>query len=284
MPAQLSPITELVTATPAEIDGEIAECEQIMAQFAMAIKNSERAITRARLDTLLTSGQREEMIAKYTSQIAELGDRRAEMSTRVGELHSEFRRRGGWTRYYLVDANNGHVHSSVSCSSCYLSTRYYWLTSESGRTAEDVVEQARAQACTVCFPWAPVTEQQGSYRTPSQAEADAKREVLEAKRAAKRVALMWMPDGVTPLTETDSDGTRVFRSSSQVKTERAARNMALQSAKDLAFYGVDHPMARGWAITLADCVAAIAARAGISADDLRAELETKAQKWLAKQS
>lgn len=71
-------------------------------------------------------------------------------------LDAEWDRRGGWSRFFLVQNNNGHIHSSMNCSTCYARTEYGWLTELSGLTEADAVEAYGTILCSVCFPSAPV--------------------------------------------------------------------------------------------------------------------------------
>lgn len=106
-----------------------------------------------------------------------------------------------WTRYYLVDNANGHVHSSTSCSTCYPTTQYYWCVEQSGLTAEELVELAGEEACTVCFPDAPVAtlNRPSLLSTPEREELArkrAEREARSAELAQKREAnSLTNPDG-----------------------------------------------------------------------------------------
>lgn len=62
----------------------------------------------------------------------------------------------GWSRFFLVNA--GHIHRSMSCSSCNKgrsATVFTWLPELSGLTEADAVAAHGAHLCTVCFPTAP---------------------------------------------------------------------------------------------------------------------------------
>ena len=62
----------------------------------------------------------------------------------------------GWSRFFLVTQANGHIHSSMSCSTCYPTTQYGWLPTLSGLTEADAVAAQGPRLCTICFPSAPV--------------------------------------------------------------------------------------------------------------------------------
>lgn len=103
-------------------------------------------------------------------------------------FNAEFERRGGWTRGFLV--TDGHVHSSMNCSTCYITTSYYWLVEFSGRTEAEVVEAAGERACTVCYPSAPVDvlKRESTLFTPAERDRAAERAQREAEKDARRAA------------------------------------------------------------------------------------------------
>ena len=59
-----------------------------------------------------------------------------------------------WSRFFLVP--DGHIHSSMNCSSCRITTAFSWLPTLSGLTEKDAVEAHGPNLCTFCFPSAPV--------------------------------------------------------------------------------------------------------------------------------
>ena len=68
-------------------------------------------------------------------------------------LHAEFARRGGWTRAFLVVGGDGHVHSSMDCSTCNRGvepTRFQWMVEFSGTTEAEVVAAAGWRATVTC--------------------------------------------------------------------------------------------------------------------------------------
>ena len=62
----------------------------------------------------------------------------------------------GWSRFFLVTSSAGHVHSSTSCSSCYMTTTFALLTELSAQSCEDAIAEVGETLCTVCFPDAPI--------------------------------------------------------------------------------------------------------------------------------
>lgn len=69
--------------------------------------------------------------------------------------HDEYDRRP-WSRFFLVTSSDGHIHSSLQCSTCRPTTGYKWLPDLSGKTEADAVAAEGTRLCSVCFPSAPV--------------------------------------------------------------------------------------------------------------------------------
>lgn len=96
------------------------------------------------------------------------------------KIHNEFRRRGGWPRYYLVTSSQGHIHSSTDCHTCRPTTRYGWMPEYSGLTEQEAISRLGNYAealCSVCFPNAPVAGKR--QLTKAQAGRLARAEVVE---------------------------------------------------------------------------------------------------------
>lgn len=61
-----------------------------------------------------------------------------------------------WARFFLVTSSNGHIHSSMHCSTCHPTTSYAWLPQLSGLDEAAAVADQGPRLCSVCFPSAPV--------------------------------------------------------------------------------------------------------------------------------
>lgn len=61
-----------------------------------------------------------------------------------------------WNRFFLVTNADGHIHSSLRCSTCHPTTSFVWLPELSGLTEADAVAAYGPKLCSVCFPTAPV--------------------------------------------------------------------------------------------------------------------------------
>ena len=69
-----------------------------------------------------------------------------------------------WSRFFWVQNNGGHVHSSMNCSTCNNGrnlTRFGWNPDLSGLTEADAVAKLGPSLCTICFPSAPVEHTMG---------------------------------------------------------------------------------------------------------------------------
>jgi hypothetical protein len=84
-------------------------------------------------------------------------------------LAVEFRRRGGWSRFFTVPG--GHVHSGQRCvgGSIRPSTRIGWNPELSGKSEAEALTHFGALGhvmCTHCFPHAPVIQPLSTLRCP----------------------------------------------------------------------------------------------------------------------
>jgi hypothetical protein len=125
-----------------------------------------------------------------------------------------------WTRAFLVINSNGHVHSSMDCSTCFATTRYNWLIQYSNDDEKTIVEDAGQDACTVCYPSAPADVLNRASRIVTadkiaKAQAKAERDAKKAERIAKEKANAPTASGEF-LTYKEGKYTRV------IKTERSA--------------------------------------------------------------
>ena len=125
-----------------------------------------------------------------------------------------------WTRAFLVINSNGHVHSSMDCSTCFPTTRYQWLIQYSNDDEKTIVEDAGKDACTICYPSAPAEVLNRPSRIVTadkvaKAAAKVERDAKKAARIAKEKANAPTASGEF-LTYKEGKWTRV------IKTERSA--------------------------------------------------------------
>lgn len=177
----------------------------------------------------------------------------------VQPYDEEYVARGRWTRAYLVDNSNGHVHSSMHCSSCFPTTRFHWLVEMADHTEAEIVEKAGERACTVCYPSAPVEvlSRPTQFFTPDEQAKARAREVREAARAAKEAATVVVPN----YYRYGSTVPRTFT----YKTPRAASNALAGELSSLCWYGMSHSDSTRWLANVDALREALAAK-GVAYD------------------
>lgn len=161
--------------TPVEIDTAIAEQLFTLAKAERDVQAQEQRTYSYDLD-------------KHASALAALDREQAKLD----ELQNLYT---GWTRYWHVTNTNGHIHTSQSCTSCFMDTQYGWRTDFSGLTVEQVVEREAYNACTVCMPIAPAEQKaareyyNAQQRAAKKAEKDAARRVKDLAKADRAHSL-----------------------------------------------------------------------------------------------
>jgi hypothetical protein len=226
------------TSTPAECDTELAtlfdkrgtvarylhgEVERLAAHEAEAAHraaNDGTALHRWNLLHGYDLANVQRSIGQYRTEIAEL-------DAQIDPIDEEFTARGGWTRFFLVRASNGHIHSSMSCVTCFPTTQYSWLPERSGSDEAETVEMAGDSACTICYPSAPVADRHNPRPNRLDTAEDRAhrlaREAEKAAKAAKKLATgISNPDGTELREASDKWG-----SGREIKTERAAELKAV---------------------------------------------------------
>ena len=199
---------------------------------------------------------------------------RAQVITEYREMNAVYLEEK-WNRAFLVKNANGHVHKSRSCSTCFESTEFAWLTDFSGADEAEIVEAAGEMACTVCYPSAPaevlnrpstiVNEEKVAKKA-----ARAEREAKKAERDAKRKAAAPTASG-EPLLLPNRYGRDYME---EIKTERTAVSEWYGAVDYLGFTrdeaGKDLLRNR-----MALIEEALAGKHGVTVEEKRAELEAK---------
>ena len=162
---------------------------------------------------------RAEEISKCEEKIATFQDELFKVGNQILDLDAIYDQ-DPWTRAFLVINNNGHVHSSLDCSTCFPTTRYQWLIQYSNDDENTIVEDAGQDACTICYPSAPAETLNRPSRIVTadkiaKAQAKAEREAKKAERIAKEKANAPTASGKF-LTYKDGKWTR------EIRTERSA--------------------------------------------------------------
>jgi hypothetical protein len=289
----------LSTATPVEIDTELArlygEEGALRTRRDSIIEDLHRVAGDKKVHSGRSSrwgmtlsealdGAREAATkADYTGSSAqrtlnsfhEIATKLADNEREANPFRAEFDRRGGWTRAFLVVSNGqGHVHRSMSCSTCYPTTVFHWVIEFSGKDEAEVVEAAGERACTVCYPSAPVDVLKRPSRIFSTDEIAAQkareeREAAKVARDAKKLAAAITPDG-SELKITDAHGHREY-----FKTERAATTWLVQSIGHHRAYGYTASPAAEQTV-----IEALAAKHGRTVEEVTDEIEAKVKAWI----
>jgi len=219
---------------PADIDVPLAEIYQRMFTHMNKISSAQgsiesyRAHTARELQNLQARGVEDKdgyYANRYQKTIADLENQIEQERALLDDVkmeaepyEAEFTARGGWSRFYQVTNSNGHVHTSMHCSSCNSSTEFHWHADRSGSTDDEIVADAGEEACTFCFPNAPVdtTNRPSKMDTPARAQQKADRQARFEKKAAADAAKL-----AKSITNPDGTPLRLDKYT-VIKTERAA--------------------------------------------------------------
>jgi hypothetical protein len=193
-----------------------------------------------------------------------------------------------WSRFFLVTNTDGHIHSSMGCSTCHHTTQFAWLPLLSDQTEAEAVAEHGGILCTVCYPSAPTewTDQ------PSHAKRAAmdERAAAKAARDAKKLEKALRPDGSTITligTEQVNGRGQTYTRKTQITTLAQAKTW-LREISDVRAEGrylADSYIAQSncWTVdNEATITFAIAAKTGTTASAVRDEFTAKAEKKAAK--
>jgi len=221
----------------------------------------------------------------YANKIPQVESEIRELVEKLGEVIKEVRRLEafytGWSRAYLVSNTNGHIHSSTDCSTCFIDTRFVWLTDLSGQDRLEIAGLAGERACSVCFPDAPSEYflRKCQLEDPAVVKAREERNAAKAVREAKRIAI--------GITNPDGSPVKVRRQLSkyleELKTERTAQIWLVDSLLWIAeFNEVKQSHQVEWKAILEEDVEivliALAFKRGQEVEEVRAELQAKVAK------
>lgn len=177
-----------------------------------------------------------------------------------------------WTRAFLVINSNGHIHSSMDCTTCFDSTRYEWLTAYSADDEATIVAAAGETACTVCYPSAPadILNRPSTIQSKARAEkeaAAAARAEAKAKREAKRIASAPTATGESIFVpSTWRDGRP-----EEIKTERTAVS-EWYTRQDYIGWAMYADRAHEMRVGQRIIEEALAGKRGVSVEEVRADL------------
>lgn len=248
----------LTTATPAEIDTQLADLQEKLAD--LQFRSATRASWLKKLD-LSGPYAPHRQAEKLQDELSEIRGQITEVLDAIAPLNAEYTRRGGWTRAFLVANSNGHVHSSQNCSTTFISTRWSWLPTLSGKDEAEIVEAAGSDACTVCYPSAPVEALSRPRSVFSKDEVTAQaeraeRDAAKAERLRKKIAKGLTADG-SELVVRHGSVRETFR------TEQAATSYVVGKLADVRTWR-QRPLEADELAANAQIVEAIAAKHGMT--------------------
>ena len=180
-----TPLLQMTELTAPEIDARLADIARRRAAVEAAVH---RLLWVRRRDGRVVE---RELGPTGLAQLDELRAKLAELGAESAPYEKEFSRRGGWSRFFLCLNAEGHVHSSLACSTLRRETQMAWLPELSGRIEAEMVAEHGNGACTVCFPSAPTMAgfvDGTSARARRTAEERAARDAEAAARRTAKVA------------------------------------------------------------------------------------------------
>jgi len=146
--------TQTTTVDPKAVDATIAELSVKLAQVLARKVRAEKTIAESEKGKYVSRWSLQDAREQLPELAAERDRLRDELAP-WEHIYAEHR----WSRFFLVQNNGGHIHSSMSCSTCNKLgqlTDFGWLPELSGMTEADAVAAHGAILCTVCYPSAPV--------------------------------------------------------------------------------------------------------------------------------
>lgn len=163
--------------TPPQIDTELSRIWAVESKAEVRLAGYEKILSEWGEHRYAGDKQR------YISQVFELEAKIAACRDEATPYQNEYNRRP-WRRFFLVTNQNGHIHTSMSCSTCFHDTQYAWLPSYSGMADEKIVGLEAYRCCTICMPIAPA-EQKAARVAYTKAQRDAKAAERQAKADEK---------------------------------------------------------------------------------------------------
>lgn len=214
-------MNDLTTKSPAEIDTALAEINGRLDYPLGVLASLHKALDRQGRYAL-----REDDRQRYEREVDTYQGQVDALLLQAAPLDEEFIARGGWSRAFLCLATGGHIHATRACSTTRWNTAFGWLPQVSGKDEAEIVAAAGADACTVCYPTAPV-ESLTRPRTlfhESEVEAQARRVALTARKA--ELAAKRAKNAITNL-----DGSRLVVTGDRLDTVTAAKGWLTSQAE-----------------------------------------------------
>lgn len=143
--------------TPIEIDTILSDLWNKQQVAERKVERFQQAKAEILKDQRSTSFRTARDGVRLCDDLAAAIEKLVGLTAEAAPYEAEYSRRGGWSRYFLVTNDNGHVHRSMSCSTCNregVATRFGWMIELSGKDERELTDEIGPNACTVCFPWA----------------------------------------------------------------------------------------------------------------------------------
>lgn len=285
-------MTDLTTWTPSEVDTALAAIYDEIYTAQTDLRREQRYLDdyvkhtdpTYRWYTKHDAERYAEKVDEQRAKVTSIGERILTLHRSTAPYNDEFKRRGGWTRAWLVDNTNGHVHRSMNCSTCFPTTQFGWLPQVSGLDEDEIVAQAGEKACTVCYPSAPaeVLNNPSALELPKRREERLAREAEKAEKQAAKAAKSLSLDGsvVTVRWEYESTDFRTKQvrtrgGSKDLKTYRAAELWVVQQ---MTSYRTQVDYDKAPAEVVDEVVDLMALKRGVTPDEIREDLEARAAK------
>lgn len=152
----MSNAANIADMTPVQIDTVLAEIWGRINRVNAEIKGYEKKARSARKCIAQGYTGYQGVLEHAEAQVAKLQAELPAIEAEAAPYEAEYHRRGCWNRSFLCTASNGHVHKSLACSTTRMTTQFMWLIDYADKDEAQVVADAGCNACTVCFPSAPV--------------------------------------------------------------------------------------------------------------------------------
>jgi hypothetical protein len=218
------------------------------------------------------------------ARIETLIARRVVLEAEIAPLNALYRAHR-WSRFFLVTNDNGHVHSSMACSTTFPTTKWAWLPELSGKTERDAVAEYGEKMCTICFPSAPaIAREIGPSRSAREAAAaKATKDAAKAQRAEAARAKLLFDDGRSVRIGHDSlrsiyDAKTALKSACEYAFVAKFRAEKADGADRIAFFQKELENQT----TAKAIVAILAPRLGLDADEMLTIAIAKANKEVNK--
>ena len=273
-----------------KIDTELADLYDQIWVINNQILSYQDYITSTESSRFMNDADKVSHIAKYNQKIDELVSQRKPLSSRRSEL-MEIYKNDPWTRAFLVINSNGHVHSSMGCSTCFDTTRYTWLVQYSNDDEATIVSDAGQDACTVCYPSAPadvlnrpsrIVTADKIAKAQAKADRDAKRQAKIEKQIANAPTasgeFLYIKDGkYTQEIKTERTAVTEFKSHYSRSTDAIVTHYydgTAHTAESIAHQEARRANSQHICTMIAQ---AIAGKHGVSFDEMWATLVKKAK-------